>query len=153
MISKSFKMRRIVIFFLIFVSLILFSSAFYPGFDVQAQANNQISILYAVVQGFRASGNSFTDTEVSGIESRSSNFSNTIDSTNEPVKNLTTSLNNDKVIRILNPPPDSYGPPTYQWSFGEISQNPMPDWAPQVVVGLNATDGARYGVSNFVISV
>ena len=133
------KTVKITILCLLLFILIFFSFMLFPSTNAISQSTNDISILFATIQNYNAYGTSFTDSEVNGTESWSSNFANTIDSTNEVVNGLSVSLDSSKTFDGLSPKPDLYGPPTYHWSFGDITQNPLPDWSPQAVVGLKAS--------------
>jgi hypothetical protein len=123
-------------FKLILVFIITFFVLLLIAVPVHSQAVNDINIRFSTICSYRASGNSFTNMEVSGPASWSANFSNTIDSTNEGVKNLSLVLNSNEIFSSINPIPNSYGPPTYQWSFGDFAQNNLPDSSPQLSVQL-----------------
>ena len=142
---KSLNKLAINVLSLFVITTILLSSVVFSPSKVAGQSTNQISVLFATIQSYLASGTNFTDKEVTGTESWSSNFANTIDSTNDEVNNLSLSLESNIIYDNVNPDPASSGPPTYKWSFGNISQNPLPDWSPQAVVSLtDSTNQASF---------
>jgi len=102
-----------------------------------AQAVNEIDTVFGTVYNFKADGDTFISTEVEGVVSWFCNFSNTTDSTGAEARDLNISLTSDKEFYWFSQVPDIYSPPIYQWSFGNIPQHTIPNWTPQLSIGLN----------------
>jgi len=108
------------------IGIILAAVLVAAGLGSFAYANpdpvNEVSAMFSTQWYYDVPGDNFTDHLVGGHEDFFAQIENDPDETEADVTGLTLTLDSGLAFDCIEPDPVTIGPPTYEWSFGDVPE-------------------------------
>ncbi len=108
------------------IGIILAAVLVAAGLGSFAHANpdpvNKVSAMFSTQWYYDVPGDSFMNGEVEGHEDFFAQMENDPDGTEADVTGLTLTLDSGLAFDCIEPDPVTIGPPTYEWSFGDVPE-------------------------------